>query len=57
MTVKELKEALKDIPDDDRVTIVTDGYNPYDDYWDVKNGIRITNVVTNDNDRICFLSE
>lgn len=55
MTVKELKEALKDIPDDTIVSFASDGGNPYDDFWEFNSIVRVTDLVDHECDRVCFL--
>lgn len=56
MTVKEVKEALKDIPDDVEISFCTDGCNPYDEWWGINTIIRITDILNQDKDRICFVN-
>ena len=55
MTIKELKEFIKDCNDDDYVTICSHGDdNPITDYCDVSVAYRITASDNRDN-QICLM--
>lgn len=57
MTVGELKKIIEYVPEDVSVAFCTCGNNPYDDYWDAKKVIRISDITDSDYDRICLMAE
>ena len=54
MTVKELKEVLKDVPDNATLSFASAGDNPYDDFWKINSIIMLTDIVNNES-RVYFV--
>lgn len=57
MTVKELVDILKVLPDDIEVSTCTDGSSPYDDYWNIDKILQLRVLNEPKTDRVCIISK
>ena len=57
MKVKDLLTALQAVPPTAEVTFCGSAENPYNDYWEARALIRITDLKDSSFDRVCLMAQ
>lgn len=57
MTVKELMEILKNVPDDVEVVFCSEEYDSYEDAIEVMKVLRVSNLTATDDDRVILIGK